>query len=335
MRMRMWGTSPARGQRVTVDVHVQPGDARRTLHQEVLQGLCGRPKELSPKWLYDERGSQLFDDITRLPEYYPTRREREILEKRAGEIARLSGADTLIELGSGTSEKTRLLLDAFLEEGRLERFVPFDVSEAFLRDAAEKLAGEYPSLRVHAVVGDFERHLGLLPRGGRRLVAFLGGTIGNFKPVQRAHFFREVAEGLKPGDAFLLGTDLLKCRERLFAAYNDRAGVTAEFNRNVLRVLNRELRADFDVEAFEHLAPFDEENGWIEMWLISQRTQVVRLPALERYAHFEEGEVLRTEVSCKFRAEQVEAELAAAGLHLTEWWTDAARDFALSLSFKR
>jgi L-histidine N-alpha-methyltransferase len=320
---------------VTVDVHVRPGDARRALCEEAEAGLCGRPKELSPKWLYDERGSQLFDDITRLPEYYPTRREREILEARAAEIARLSGADTLIELGSGTSEKTRLLLDAFQEAGRLRRFVPFDVSEAFLRSAAEQLAREYPRMSVHAVVGDFERHLGCLPRGGRRLVAFLGGTIGNFKPEQRARFFREVADGLEPGDGLLLGTDLIKCRDRLFAAYNDRAGVTAEFNRNVLRVLNRELGADFDVGAFAHLAPFDEEHSWIEMRLISLREQVVRLPALKRFAHFEEGEVLRTEVSCKFRPEQVEAELAAAGLHLSSWWTDAAEDFALSLSFKR
>ncbi|KFE68589.1 Dimethylhistidine N-methyltransferase [Hyalangium minutum] len=328
-------TGVTRQQPVTVDVHVRPGDARRALCEEAEAGLCGRPKELSPKWLYDERGSQLFDDITRLPEYYPTRREREILEARAAEIARVSGADTLIELGSGTSEKTRLLLDAFQEAGQLRRFVPFDVSEAFLRSAAERLARQYPRVSVHAVVGDFERHLGRLPRGGRRLVAFLGGTIGNFKPEQRAHFFREVAEGLEPGDGLLLGTDLIKCRDRLFAAYNDRAGVTAEFNRNVLRVLNRELGADFDVEAFAHLAPFDEEHSWIEMRLISLREQVVRLPALERFAHFEEGEVLRTEVSCKFRPEQVEAELAAAGLQLSSWWTDAAEDFALSLSFKR
>ncbi len=332
---RAMDLSQTRAQPFTVDVHVRPGDALRALRDEALVGLCGRPKELSPKWLYDERGSQLFDDITRLPEYYPTRREREILEARAGEIVRLSGADTLIELGSGTSAKTRLLLDSFQEEGRLRRFVPFDVSEVFLRSAAERLAWDYPLLHVHAVVGDFEHHLGQLPRGGRRLVAFLGGTIGNFKPAQRAHFFHAVAGGMRPGDGLLLGTDLLKDRERLFAAYNDSAGVTAEFNRNVLRVLNRELGSDFDVGAFEHLAPFDEEHGWIEMRLISRREQVVQLPALDRSAHFAEGEVLRTEVSCKFRPEQVEAELASAGLGLSAWWTDAAGDFALSLSFKR
>lgn len=320
---------------VRVDVYVEPGEARRALREEVLAGLTARPKELSPKWLYDERGSQLFDEITRLPEYYPTRREREILLTHARDIARESGADTLIELGSGTSEKTRLLLDAMLETKQLTRFVPFDVSERFLRRAAADLAREYPGLTVHAVVGDFERHLGHLPSGGRRLVAFLGGTIGNLKPAQRERFFRELAEGLAPGDGLLLGTDLLKDRQRLFAAYNDSAGLTAAFNRNVLRVLNRELDANFDESAFEHLAPFDEEHRWVEMRLISSRAQEVRVGALERSVHFEAGEVLRTEVSCKFLREQVEAELAAAGLHLRTWWTDPAGDFALSLAEKR
>ncbi|WP_309887896.1 L-histidine N(alpha)-methyltransferase [Archangium sp.] len=331
------GAGREREPSVKVEVHVRPGDAQRALRAEVLAGLCvnGRLKELSPKWLYDERGSQLFDEITRLSEYYPTRREREILEAHARDIARASGADTLLELGSGSSEKTRLLLDAMRSTGRLRRFVPFDVSEAFLRQAAGAVAREYPGLLVHAVVGDFERHLGQLPRGGRRLVAFLGGTIGNLKPAERARFYAELSAGLRQGDGLLLGTDLLKCRQRLFAAYNDGAGVTAEFNRNVLKVLNRELGADFEPEAFEHLAPFDEENGWVEMRLISTRPQAVRLPALERHVNFAEGEVLRTEVSCKFRPEQVEAELAEAGLRLTERWTDAAGDFALSLALKR
>jgi L-histidine N-alpha-methyltransferase len=318
-----------------VDVYLKPGDARRALRAEALQGLCGTPKELSPKWLYDERGSQLFDDITRLPEYYPTRREREILLAHGGDIARLSGADTLIELGSGTSEKTRLLLDAMEEAGTLARFVPFDVSEAFLRRAAVALAREYPGISVHGVVGDFEHHLGLLPGGGRRLVAFLGGTIGNLKPAQRALFLRELSSGMRPGDGLLLGTDLIKDRERLYAAYNDSAGVTAEFNRNVLRVLNRELGADFDPGAFEHFAPFDEQNAWVEMRLVSRRAQSVWLGNLRKRVEFAEGEVLRTEVSCKFHQEQVRGELAAAGLELAAWWTDAAGDFALSLALKR
>lgn len=329
------GAGTQGGSGVRVDVYVRPGDAKRALRAEVLQGLCGTPKELSPKWLYDERGSQLFDDITRLPEYYPTRREREILLAHAGDVARLSGADTLIELGSGTSEKTRLLLDAMEEAGTLARFVPFDVSEAFLRRAAATLAREYPGINVHAVVGDFEQHLGQLPGGGRRLVAFLGGTIGNFKPAQRALFLRELSSGLQPGDGLLLGTDLIKDRERLYAAYNDSAGVTAEFNRNVLRVLNRELGGDFDPDAFEHFAPFDEQNRWIEMRLVSRRAQSVWLATLRRRVHFAEGEVLRTEVSCKFHQEQVREELSAAGLDLAAWWTDAAGDFALSLALKR
>ena len=332
-RARGWKRAPS----VTMEVHLHPEEARSALLDEVRAGLCqeGRLKELSPKWLYDERGSQLFDAITRLPEYYPTRREKEILQRHARDIARVSGADTLIELGSGSSEKTRWLLDAMREEGRLERFIPFDVSEAFLRQSAEQVAREYPGLFVHAVVGDFERHLGHWPRGGRALVAFLGGTIGNLKPAERARFYATLAHGLAPGEGVLVGTDLLKDRRRLFAAYNDRQGITAAFNRNVLGVLNHELGADFDPRAFEHLAPFDEENRWIEMRLISTRAQTVRLPALQRYANFAEGEVLRTEVSCKFTPEQVEGELAAAGLRLVERWTDAAGDFALSLALKR
>nr|BDT38774.1 L-histidine N(alpha)-methyltransferase [Myxococcus sp. MH1] len=320
---------------VKVEVYVRPGDARRALKQEVLEGLCNTPKELSPKWLYDERGSQLFDDITRLPEYYPTRREREILLAHAGDVARLSGATTLIELGSGTSEKTRLLLDAMEEAGQLSRFVPFDVSESFLRRAAGTLAREYPGISVHAVVGDFEHHLNRLPQGGRRLVAFLGGTIGNLKPAQRARFLAELSSGLRPGDGLLLGTDLIKDRERLYAAYNDSAGVTAEFNRNVLRVLNRELGADFDPNGFEHFAPFDEHNRWVEMRLVSRREQTVWMQSLKRRVEFAAGEVLRTEVSCKFEQHRVEAELDAAGLGLAAWWTDEAGDFALSLALKR
>jgi L-histidine N-alpha-methyltransferase len=321
---------------VTMEVHVRPGDARRALRAEVLSGVCVEEglKELSPKWLYDERGSQLFEEITRLPEYYPTRREREILREHARDIARASGANTLVELGSGSSEKTRLLLDALREEGRLERFIPFDVSESFLRQSAEAVARDYPGLSVHGVVGDFERHLGRWPREGKALVAFLGGTIGNLKPRERARFYAQLSAGLAPGEGLLVGTDLLKSRSRLFAAYNDRAGVTAAFNRNVLHVLNHELGADFDPESFEHLAPFDEENQWVEMRLVSTRPQAVRLPALERYVNFAEGEVLRTEVSCKFRPEQVEAELAAAGLEQVGRWTDAAGDFALSLAIK-
>ena len=299
--------------------------------RDVACGLSRPQKELPPKYFYDRRGSELFDEITRLPEYYPTRAERAILDAVAPEIATRTGADTLVELGSGTSEKTRLLLGALHEQGTLERFVPFDVSEATLRSAAAAVADEY-SISVHAVVGDFERHLHTLPRGGTRLVAFLGSTIGNLTPTTRAGFLDEIARGLEPGDAFLLGTDLVKDVNRLVAAYDDAAGVTADFNRNVLRVVNRNLAADFDPEAFAHVAQWDAAEEWIEMWLRSDAAQTVRVGGLDLTVDFEAGEAMRTEISAKFTRERVEAELGAAGLALDAWWTDPAGDFALSLS---
>ncbi len=318
----------------SIEVHHSPDRLQQDLRQDVLAGLTSRPKELAPKYFYDDRGSALFDRITRLPEYYPTGAERAILEARAGEIAALSGAETLVELGSGTSEKTRLLLDACLGGERLRRFVPFDVSEATLRQAAAALAGEYRSLRVHAVVGDFEQHLGLLPGGDRRLVAFLGSTIGNLTPKQRAQFLGDLAAGLGPGDALLLGTDLVKDPARLVAAYDDAQGVTAEFNRNVLRVINRELGADFEPERFDHVARFDAEEEWMEMRLRAVSAHAVDVAGLDLVVDYAAGEEMRTEISAKFRRQGVEAELAGAGLALARWWTDPAGDFAVSLAFK-
>jgi L-histidine N-alpha-methyltransferase len=315
-----------------VDVHLTPADLDATLRADVREGLGPRPRTLPPKWFYDERGSELFDEITRLPEYYPTRREREILGREALAIARRASADTLVELGSGTSEKTRILLDAWLTTG-LRRFVPFDVSEATLVEASRAIADEYPGVAVHAVVGDFERHLGVLPAGGRRTVAFLGSTIGNLVPAERAAFLKELRATLEPGDSFLLGTDLVKDRHRLVEAYDDRTGVTAEFNRNVLHVVNRRLGADFVPERFRHVAVWDAGREWIEMRLRSDRDQVVHIPALGLEVAFDAGEQLRTEVSAKFRRRGVTAELAAAGFELDRWWTDAAGDFAVSLSF--
>jgi L-histidine N-alpha-methyltransferase len=320
---------------VTVDVHLAADDTARALEADVRAGLGASPKTLPPKWFYDDRGSELFDEITRLPEYYPTRTERSILVEHAREIAELTKADTLVELGSGTSEKTRLLLDALRDAGTLERFVPFDVSEQTLRDAAAAVAREYAGVRVHAVVGDFEHHLGELPRGGTRLVAFLGSTIGNLAPAARAEFLADLAATLAPGDALLLGTDLVKDVDRLVAAYDDAAGVTAAFNRNVLSVLDHELDADFDPDAFEHVARWNADAEWIEMWLRSRRAQAVHLRALGLTVEFAAGEELRTEISAKFRREGVELELAAAGFHLDQWWTDPSGDFALSLSFVR
>jgi L-histidine N-alpha-methyltransferase len=319
---------------VRVDVHLSGDDLADALAGDVRTGLTSSPKELPPKWFYDDRGSKLFDEITRLPEYYPTRAERSILDARAHEIAALTRADTLVELGSGTSEKTRLLLNVLAEGGTLARFVPFDVSEQTLRDAAGAIAVEY-GISVHAVVGDFERHLSTLPGDGRRLVAFLGGTIGNLAPPTRALFLAELAQGLGPDDALLLGTDLVKDVGRLEAAYDDAAGVTAEFNRNVLHVVNRELDGDFDPEAFEHVARFDSEEEWIEMRLRAARPMTARLAALDLEVAFAEGEEMRTEISAKFRRERVAAELDGAGMTLVEWWTDPPGDFALTLARPR
>ena len=318
---------------ITVDVHLGADDVAAALAHDAARGLAATPKWLPPKWFYDDRGSALFDDITRLPEYYPTRCELEILRLRAGEIAAACPADTLIELGSGTSAKTTLLLDALAAAGSLARVVPFDVSEATLRAAAVALAARYPAVEVRAVVGDFERHLHLLPGGGRRLLAFLGGTIGNLDPSQRAAFLGQVERGLAPGDALLVGVDLVKEPARLVAAYDDASGVTAEFNRNVLAVLNRELGASFDLECFAHVARWSPEHEWIEMRLRCLTAQTVSLPGIGLDVDFAAGEELRTEISAKFRREQVEAELETAGLRLAHWWTDDAGDFAVSLSF--
>ncbi|WP_405505711.1 L-histidine N(alpha)-methyltransferase [Streptomyces cyaneofuscatus] len=299
------------------------------LRADVLSGLTRHPKTLPPKWFYDARGSELFEDITRLPEYYPTRAEREILEERAGEIAAVSGARTVIELGSGSSEKTRHLLEAL--DG-LESYVPVDVSESALTGAAESLLAEHPGLSVHALIADFTGGLALPGTPGPRLVAFLGGTIGNLLPEERAGFLHSVRSLLSPGDALLLGTDLVKDEETLVAAYDDASGVTAAFNKNVLNVVNRELGADFPLEDFEHVAVWNPEKRWIEMRLRARRALTVKIRELDLVVPFEAGEELRTEVSAKFRQEDVRDELAAAGLQLAQWWTDAAGRFALSLA---
>ncbi|HVE47210.1 MAG TPA: L-histidine N(alpha)-methyltransferase [Acidimicrobiales bacterium] len=315
-----------------IEVHLTAEDLAAALRSDVRAGLGSRPRELPPKWFYDERGCALFEEITRLPEYYPTRREREILAREADEIVRLTGADTLVEVGSGTSEKTRVLLDAMSFVGSLKRIVLFDVSEPTIRTAAAALAVEYPQAEINGVVGDFERHLQHLPPGGRRLVAFLGGTIGNLGPVERKWLLGELAGGMAPGDALLLGTDLVKDPARLEAAYDDAAGVTAAFNSNVLEVLNRELGADFDVEQFAHEARFDEDKEWMDIRLRALSPQVVDIAALGMVLELDAGESIRTEISSKFRRPVVQAELAAAGLDLARWWTDQAGDYAVSLS---
>lgn len=316
---------------IRIDVHLRPADVAVALRADIRAGLAATPKSVPPKWLYDDRGSELFEAITRLPEYYPFRAERAILAAHAAEIAKRADATTLVELGSGTSEKTRLLLDALAGNGTLERFVPFDVSEATLRGAADALATAYPGLAVHGVVGDFERHLELLPGGGRRLIAFLGGTIGNLEPAARAQFLGRLVATMAPGDGFLVGTDLVKDPARLVAAYDDAAGVSAEFARNVLTVINRELGADFDPGRFTYVARWDAEHEWIEMALRCDADHVVHVRALDLAVAFRGGEELRTEISAKFHPAGIDAELRGAGLEPVAQWTDVPGDFAVTL----
>jgi len=314
-----------------MDVVLDQDNRRRQLEEDVRDGLTRTPKSLPPKYFYDARGSELFDRITQLQEYYPTRREREILEQKAMLIAERSGAETLIELGSGTSEKTRLLLEAFDRHGSLREFAPFDVDPSVLAAATDVLRLEFPGLQITPIVGDFERHLDQLPRQGRRLIAFLGSTIGNLLPGDRARFFGSIRDLLGNDGALLLGTDLVKDRNRLLAAYDDHEGVTAAFNKNVLAVLNRELGADFDLSAFDHVVVWDQDQEWIEMRLRSRTSQAVRIAALDLVVQLAEGEEIRTEVSAKFRKAKLTSEVEAAGLRIDEWWTYAREDFALSI----
>ncbi|MDA0169311.1 L-histidine N(alpha)-methyltransferase [Solirubrobacter taibaiensis] len=309
------------------------GADERTLAFDVLDGLTRPFKEIPPKHFYDTEGSRLFEAITKLPEYYPTRTEREILETHAADIVEMTGMAELVELGSGVPTKTLLLLDAMREAGTLDRYMPFDVSEVVLRESAEMLLERYPGVRVFGVVGDFERHLDALPPAeGPRVIAFLGGTIGNFPPGSRRKFLRGLARALRPQDALLLGTDLVKAPAVLEAAYNDSAGVTAAFNRNMLAVINRELDADFDLEAFEHVAFYDREQQWIEMRLRALRPMVVNVRKLDLGVHFANREELRTEISAKFTRERLEADLAAAGLRSRAFLTDPEGLFALSVA---
>jgi L-histidine N-alpha-methyltransferase len=317
---------------IQIDSHLD-GVQDRSLADDVLDGLTRPFKELPPKHFYDARGAELFDRICELPEYYPTRAERTILEQRAAELAELTGAAELVELGSGTASKTRVLLDALHAADSLVRYVPVDVTESMVRECAAQLTEEYPGLQVHGVIGDFERHLGEIPTAiGPRIVAFLGGTIGNFPPGSRRRVLREISRLLGPEDHLLLGTDLVKDPAVLQAAYDDTQGVTAEFNLNVLRVLNRELDADFEPEDFEHVALFDPEHEWIEMRLRARREHTTVVRDLDLPVHFQEGEEMRTEISAKFTDQRIEGDLAAAGLELVRMFTDPDDLFALTLA---
>jgi L-histidine N-alpha-methyltransferase len=325
-------TPGAAAEAIEIKVHLR-ADGGVRMEREVRLGLTARPKELAPKYFYDERGSRLFERITELPEYYPTRAERQILAERSAEIVAASGEPgTLVELGSGSAAKTRHLLSAMRDAGCLATYVPVDISEQITRATAESLVEEYPGLAVRGLVCDFEHDLEQIPSGGGRLVAFLGGTIGNLYPQPRRQFLTRVAALLEPGDRILLGTDLVKGRDRLEAAYDDSEGVTAEFNKNVLRVLNRELGADFDPDRFEHVARYDERAARMDIRLRSLAEQTVRLDGLDLTVRFDAGEEMRTEISSKFTREGLEGIYREAGLRPDGWFTDAGEDYALSLA---
>jgi L-histidine N-alpha-methyltransferase len=319
-------------EQIEIEVHLPEGGALAGMAEDVREGLSCPFKEIPPKYFYDERGSALFEAITELPEYYPTRAERAILAAESAKIVAAAQPTTLIELGSGAAAKTRTLLDAIQDAGSLETYVPVDISEEITRRVADELVLEYEGLRVHGVVCDYETHLERLPREEGGLIAFLGGTIGNFRPGPRRSFLARIATLMYAGDRFLLGTDLVKERAVLEAAYNDSAGVTSEFNKNVLHVLNRELEADFDPDGFEHVAFFDPENEWIDIRLRSLVEQFIDLKALDMRTHFARNEEMRTEISTKFTRERLEASYADAGLELVEWWTDPDELYALSLA---
>jgi L-histidine Nalpha-methyltransferase len=314
-----------------IDVHLAVDAWHDELADAARRSLADDPPWLDPVWFYDERGSALFDTITRLPEYYLTRAERALLAAHAHEIAEL-GLDTLIELGSGTSDKTRLLVDAMTATGRLRRYVPFDVSEETLRIAMAALADRYPAVQVHGVVGDFHRHLDRLPREGRRMVAFLGSTIGNLRPEARQRFLVDLDSALDHDDRLLLGIDLVKEPARLVAAYDDAGGVTAEFNRNCLRVLNRALGCDFDPGGFEHVARWCAEDAWVEIGLRSRWDQTVLVPGLSTPLSFPSGAELRTEISAKFTVESMTGDLEACGFVVERTWVAGADEFALLLA---
>jgi L-histidine N-alpha-methyltransferase len=324
--------SGATPQQITIDVHLPPGGPLSGMAADVRAGLTKPFKELSPRYFYDGRGSELFEQITELPEYYPTRCERTILELHAPEIcAAAGGPATLIELGSGSATKTRVLLDAMRDAGCLEAYAPVDISEQITRATAEAIAAEY-GITVHGLVCDFERDLERIPLGGPRVIALLGGTIGNFEPAQRASFLARVANLLGDEDHFLLGTDLVKDRITLEAAYNDSAGVTSAFNKNVLAVLNDRLQCDFDLDAFEHVAFWDDENLWMDIRLRSLARQVVNVGALDMQVAFDRGEEMRTEISTKFAREGLAGIYAESRLEMAAWWTDPEGLYGLSLA---
>ncbi|WP_072689497.1 L-histidine N(alpha)-methyltransferase [Rhodococcus marinonascens] len=312
-----------------LDVYLQPEQLRAALRKDAGAGLTSNPKWLPPKYFYDAHGSELFEQITELPEYFPTRTERELLRRFSGEIADVASPEILVELGSGSSEKTRLLLDAGTGHGTLHTYVPQDVSVSALEGAAEQIGAEFPNLTVRGVVSDFTESLHHLPRGGRRMIAFLGGTLGNLVPAERAEFLSRIADVLETGEHLLLGVGLVTDPAVLVPAYDDAAGVTAKFNLNVLRVLNAQLGADFPLENFRHVALWDADNEWIEMRLEAACAISVRIEELDLDIEFSAGEQLRTEISAKFTLEGIRKELTDAGFGIERTWRDPDERFAL------
>ena len=317
---------------ITIDCYLE-GSSLESMAADVRAGLTRKGlKMLPPKYFYDDRGSELFDEITSLPEYYPTRCERAILNRRAPEIVEITGARQLLERGSGMASKTRALLFAMAGSGALDRYLPVDVSELVVERCASELVEMYPGLIVHGVVGDFEQHLEHVPDGDARLVAFLGGTIGNLYPDERAPFLRDIRALMGDRGWLVLGTNLVKDVATLEAAYNDSAGVTAEFNRNVLHAINRELDGDFDVDSFEHIAFWNELDSWIELRLRADGEQHVTIEGADLELELADGEDIRTEISTKFTRERLEEELAGAGMELEAFFTDDDGMFGLSLA---
>ena len=317
-----------------ITIHDLSGQANGSeLAEDVLDGLTRPLKELPPKYFYDSVGAMLFDQICELPEYYPTRTEAAILTRDAAEIVSRTGATELVELGSGYATKTRILLQEMDAAGALRQYVPVDVTDEVVRGVAVNLVDEYPEMTVHGIIGDFERDLHHIPDGqGPRMIAFLGGTLGNFTPGARRRFLRDLGEMLRPEDHLLIGHDLVKDVNVIEAAYNDSAGITAAFNRNILEVVNQELDADFDPSAFDHVAFFDIRHEWIEMRLRASREMTVSVKALDLEVHFDQGEELRTEISAKFTPERLDADFKAAGLVFDDLLTDGEGLYGLSLS---
>lgn len=319
--------------RIRIDVRLDPHRSDADL-QELRRGLTATPRRLPSKYFYDQTGSELFERITELPEYYPTRTERSLLTGYADEISYLTSAEELVELGAGAATKTRILLDAMQRQGNLRLYVPFDVSKTEVQRVARDLAGEYRELFVHGIVADFVHHLTSIPEGSPRLVILLGSTIGNFPPAEAVDLLTRLSNMMAKGDFFLLGADLIKDIGVIERAYNDSAGVTAAFNRNILRVVNGVVDGDFAPELYDHQARYDPRLDRIEMYLVASEAQRVRLPGLALDLEIRKGESLRTEISCKYDRPRVESMLRASGFELTRWFTDPERLFGLALAQK-